>query len=224
MGASVSVLPPWRFASLCSCRPPLSTHTTARRQPTATIAANTHSNPNPNSTQQMAEPAAAFYFLQLVRAVLHVHAAGFCHRDIKVRRWEVHNCCLWCCACVSGQKGEGKTGFCPPRHQGVCGGKFTLLLLLQLPLLMLLRAGWGVAWGEGDATYKQCAAHRMQRSSAAWTSIKRASEGERAVLLRQESARNGAPPPRAAASPSIPQTNAFGHGQRSWCRAKGAGR
>jgi serine/threonine protein kinase len=32
----------------------------------------------------MSEPAAAFYLTQLARAVLHVHAAGFCHRDIKV--------------------------------------------------------------------------------------------------------------------------------------------
>ncbi len=28
---------------------------------------------------------AAFYFAQLLRAVLHVHEAGFCHRDIKVQ-------------------------------------------------------------------------------------------------------------------------------------------
>jgi serine/threonine protein kinase len=33
----------------------------------------------------MPEQAAAFYFVQLLRAVLHVHEAGFCHRDIKAR-------------------------------------------------------------------------------------------------------------------------------------------
>ncbi|KAI8470582.1 MAG: kinase-like domain-containing protein [Monoraphidium minutum] len=32
---------------------------------------------------RMPEPMAAFYFVQLLRAVLHVHEAGFCHRDIK---------------------------------------------------------------------------------------------------------------------------------------------
>lgn len=35
----------------------------------------------------MAEPAAAFYFSQLVRAVLHVHTCGFCHRDVKPENW-----------------------------------------------------------------------------------------------------------------------------------------
>jgi serine/threonine protein kinase len=31
----------------------------------------------------MNEPAAAFYFVQLLRGVLHMHAMGYCHRDIK---------------------------------------------------------------------------------------------------------------------------------------------
>uniref|UniRef100_A0A383VK64 Protein kinase domain-containing protein n=1 Tax=Tetradesmus obliquus TaxID=3088 RepID=A0A383VK64_TETOB len=32
---------------------------------------------------RMNEPAAAFYFVQLLRGVLHMHAMGYCHRDIK---------------------------------------------------------------------------------------------------------------------------------------------
>jgi serine/threonine protein kinase len=33
----------------------------------------------------MTEAAAAFYYVQLLRAVLHMHMMGYCHRDIKVR-------------------------------------------------------------------------------------------------------------------------------------------
>lgn len=32
---------------------------------------------------RMTEPAAAYYFSQLLNAVLYMHSAGFCHRDIK---------------------------------------------------------------------------------------------------------------------------------------------
>ncbi len=32
---------------------------------------------------RMTEDAAAFYFVQLLEAVLYLHASGFCHRDIK---------------------------------------------------------------------------------------------------------------------------------------------
>jgi calcium/calmodulin-dependent protein kinase I len=31
----------------------------------------------------LSEPAAAFYFVQLLEAVNFMHAQGFCHRDIK---------------------------------------------------------------------------------------------------------------------------------------------
>ncbi|KAF8072417.1 SRK2E [Scenedesmus sp. PABB004] len=35
---------------------------------------------------RLGEAAAAFYFVQLLRGVLHIHATGFCHRDIKPER------------------------------------------------------------------------------------------------------------------------------------------
>lgn len=36
----------------------------------------------------MTEPAAAFYYSQLLRGVLHMHAVGYCHRYVFV-----------CCVC-----------------------------------------------------------------------------------------------------------------------------
>jgi serine/threonine protein kinase len=66
---------------------------------------------------RMAEPMAAFYFLQLLRGVLFMHAAGFCHRDIKPENCMVerssHRLKVWgasvqgggggtVCSCVQG--------------------------------------------------------------------------------------------------------------------------
>lgn len=56
---------------------------------------------------RMNERAAAFYFVQLLRAVLHMHAMGYCHRDIKPENCMVERSTQRLKVCVVAQAALG---------------------------------------------------------------------------------------------------------------------